>query len=109
MRRQAKSVSPGDVSRCAKYLIVEAHERSSLRLPRNSIQARQTRSVAASLAFHLGKPLPDVLRAAGWSAPNSFINHYLMQDELIANRDVVAAGSAIRVLAPPATSLNSAN
>lgn len=39
--------------------------------------AHELRAIAASLAFHRGTPLQDILRAVGWSAESTFARHYL--------------------------------
>ena len=39
--------------------------------------AHELRALAASLAFHKGTPLHDVLRAVGWSSQSTFARHYL--------------------------------
>lgn len=90
-----KNLLPSYISKCIKSLIIDAHRAGGKSMDRADVQTKHTRRVAASLAYHSGAPLDDVLRKAGWATPNCFINHYLLTKPLLPLNPVVAAGSAI--------------
>lgn len=99
-------VKPGYISKVVKELIIRAHRAAGVPVPRGSTQARQTRKMASSLAYHSGAPLEDVVRSAGWSAVSTFIDHYLIRRPLPISRSMVAAGRVLQ--AAPESSSDSA-
>ena len=88
-------VSAGYISRIVKSVISDAYQWAQIGLNNRSAQAKDLRKMAASLTYHLGKPLPDVLRAAGWSNPGTFIRHYMVAAPLSTQKTLVAGGSVV--------------
>ena len=85
-------VKPGYISKIVKELIITAHRAAGSPLSRASVQTRQTRKLASSLAYHSGAPIEDVVRSAGWATVNTFITHYLVRRSIPTSRGMVAAG-----------------
>ena len=90
-----KKCTPTYISKTTKRLIIEAHRFYGEADKSRSTQAKQTRKLAASLAFHAGSPLQDVLRAAGWASPSAFIQHYLIRQPLQLHHPAVIGGNSI--------------
>lgn len=95
----SSKIGPGYISKVVKNLIIQAHKWAGAPVSRDNIQAKQTRKLASSLAYHCGAPLEDVIRSAGWSAGGTFMDHYLIRRPLPVSRNMVVAGS---ILLPPA-------
>ena len=49
--------------------------------------AHELRALAASLAYHKGSPLDDILRAVGWSSRNTFARFYLRHLTAVQTRN----------------------
>lgn len=85
------------VSNIVKSVVVEAYRAIGQGFPRHSVQGKQLRTLASSIAFHAGKPLQDVLRAGGWSHPSTFIRHYLAIPNATVTQDAVICDSVFNV------------
>ena len=99
-------LKPAYLSRCIKTLILDAYKYTGSQMDRGNVQARHTRKIASSLAFHSGASLEDILRKSGWANPTTFINHYLITQPLRPSHPMVAAGS---VIIPDSTALPSSS
>lgn len=92
---RAGKCTPSYISKTTKRLIIEAHRRFDPGRDVRGAQAKQVRRLASSLAFHAGKRLEDVMRAAGWSSATAFVRHYLIRQPLHLRRSAVIGGSTI--------------
>jgi hypothetical protein len=92
-RADRRPVTKNTISAWVVKLIRSAYASASdedCRLSLSSVH--EVRAIASSLAFQATYALNDVLRAATWSNPTTFIDHYL--------RDVSGLQGKIHVLAP---------
>ncbi|KAJ8019670.1 hypothetical protein HOLleu_41344 [Holothuria leucospilota] len=64
-------VSKDTISRWIRSLIIP-HVRSS-----ESVRAHDVRAHATSKAWFAGVPLEEIIKAAAWKTPSSFVSHYL--------------------------------
>ena len=91
--RPHAAVSRDTVSR---WIVRAIHSANPNWLPDTPVHAHETRAVATSWAFFKGVPLPDILRAAAWKTPSTFVSCYLrdvLQAEGRVGRSVLTAAA----------------
>ena len=67
--------SSQSISRCIVYTISLAYKLLGKSPPEHR-KAHSTRALSTSVAFQHGTEIPDICRAATWSTPSTFVNHY---------------------------------
>lgn len=92
--------SPASRDSVSRWLVSAIKAAGSDVLPTNP-HAHDTRGISASWALFAGVPQEDILKAAYWSSPNSFIAYYL-RDIPAAEPDFsrAALSAAARIAAP---------
>ena len=91
-RRPHGRASKDTISRWIVQAIIRAYPRG---LPGRAPRAHDVRSLSSSWALFRGVPLEEILQAAGWKTPNTFISVYL-KDVLLDEARMSSAFRASR-------------
>ena len=74
--------------------------------PNDNVRAHDLRAHASSMAWFKGVPLQDILNAAAWKTPSSFVSNYLTNvissDENFARSILGSSSGQVSDLPPPA-------
>ena len=103
-----RDISKSSLSRWLSQVIGSAYARSSPSQPAPSTRAHEIRAWSASLAFACTRRLNEVLDAAYWRSPSTFIDFYL-RDVSRTNGEGVHGISSVVVAQHPITSSRSSS
>ncbi len=90
-QQKGKAVSKQRLAHWIGEAIVLAYQARRLPCPLG-VRAHSTRGVASSWALARGASIADICRAAGWTAPNTFVRFYNLHVEPVSSRVLASDG-----------------
>ena len=73
----ARDIKKSSLSRWMSDIVKEAYKAEGREIPASQARAHEIRAWATSMAFHQSFALSQILEAAYWHSPSSFISYYL--------------------------------